>query len=68
MPATPGCTTVLYEGKPVGTPDAGVFWRVIANHPAVAWRCCDLFFFSETVAADSGKQQVELMRQPGPFR
>ena len=28
----PGCTTVLYEGKPVGTPDAGAFWRVIAEH------------------------------------
>jgi len=27
-----GCTTVLYEGKPVGTPDAGAFWRVIAQH------------------------------------
>jgi len=27
-----GCTTVLYEGKPVGTPDAGSFWRVIAEH------------------------------------
>jgi propionyl-CoA synthetase len=27
-----GCTTVLFEGKPVGTPDAGVFWRVIAEH------------------------------------
>ncbi|HET7593909.1 MAG TPA: AMP-binding protein, partial [Stellaceae bacterium] len=27
-----GCTSVLYEGKPVGTPDAGVFWRVIAEH------------------------------------
>ena len=27
-----GCTTVLYEGKPVGTPDAGAFWRVISNH------------------------------------
>ncbi len=27
-----GCTSVLYEGKPVGTPDAGVFWRVIAQH------------------------------------
>ena len=26
-----GCTTVLYEGKPVGTPDAGAFWRVIAR-------------------------------------
>jgi propionyl-CoA synthetase len=27
-----GCTTVLYEGKPVGTPDAGAFWRVCAQH------------------------------------
>ncbi|MDP6484693.1 MAG: AMP-binding protein, partial [Nitrospinota bacterium] len=27
-----GCTTVLYEGKPVGTPDAGAFWRVISQH------------------------------------
>jgi propionyl-CoA synthetase len=27
-----GNTTVLYEGKPVGTPDAGAFWRVISEH------------------------------------
>ena len=27
-----GVTTVLYEGKPVGTPDAGAFWRVVADH------------------------------------
>ncbi|MBA2550534.1 MAG: propionyl-CoA synthetase [Nocardioidaceae bacterium] len=27
-----GATTVLYEGKPVGTPDPGAFWRVIAEH------------------------------------
>ena len=27
-----GCTTILFEGKPVGTPDAGVFWRVISEH------------------------------------
>lgn len=31
-----GCTTVLYEGKPVGTPDAGAFWRVIAQHGVAA--------------------------------
>src|SRR6476469_462901 len=31
-----GCTTVLYEGKPVGTPDAGAFWRLISEHKAVA--------------------------------
>lgn len=31
-PLLQGCTTVLFEGKPVGTPDAGTFWRVIAEH------------------------------------
>jgi propionyl-CoA synthetase len=31
-PLLAGCTTVLYEGKPVGTPDPGAFWRVIAEH------------------------------------
>ena len=31
-PLFKGCTTVLFEGKPIGTPDAGVFWRVIAEH------------------------------------
>ena len=31
-PLIHGCTTVLYEGKPVGTPDPGAFWRVIAEH------------------------------------
>jgi propionyl-CoA synthetase len=31
-PLLHGCTTVLYEGKPVGTPDAGAFWRVIEQH------------------------------------
>ncbi len=31
-PLIHGCTTVFYEGKPVGTPDAGAFWRVIADH------------------------------------
>jgi propionyl-CoA synthetase len=31
-PLLAGCTTVLYEGKPVGTPDPGAFWRVVATH------------------------------------
>ncbi len=31
-PLLKGCTTVLYEGKPVGTPDAGAFWRVISEY------------------------------------
>jgi propionyl-CoA synthetase len=33
-PLLVGATSVLYEGKPVGTPDAGAFWRVIAEHRA----------------------------------
>ncbi|KJZ32895.1 propionyl-CoA synthetase [Paracoccus sp. S4493] len=31
-PLIAGATTVVFEGKPVGTPDAGTFWRVIADH------------------------------------
>ncbi|MCP4372667.1 MAG: propionyl-CoA synthetase, partial [Deltaproteobacteria bacterium] len=31
-PLLKGCTTIVFEGKPVGTPDAGVFWRVISEH------------------------------------
>ncbi|HWK63821.1 MAG TPA: propionyl-CoA synthetase [Rhizobiaceae bacterium] len=34
-PLLHGCTTILFEGKPVGTPDAGTFWRVIAEHGVV---------------------------------
>ncbi|KOX57728.1 MAG: propionyl-CoA synthetase [Methylobacterium sp.] len=34
-PLLHGCTTVLYEGKPVGTPDAGAFWRVVAEYGVV---------------------------------
>ena len=32
-----GCTSVLFEGKPVRTPDAGVFWRVIQDHKVVSF-------------------------------
>ena len=35
-PLLHGCTTVIFEGKPVGTPDAGVFWRVISEHSVAA--------------------------------
>ena len=31
-PLFKGCTTLLFEGKPVGTPDAGVFWRIISDY------------------------------------
>jgi propionyl-CoA synthetase len=37
-----GCTTIMYEGKPVGTPDAGAFWRVIRDHKV------DVFFTAPT--------------------
>jgi propionyl-CoA synthetase len=35
-PLLVGATTVMFEGKPVGTPDAGVFWRVIQDHKVKA--------------------------------
>ncbi len=35
-PLLNGCATVVYEGKPVGTPDAGAFWRVIQDHGVTA--------------------------------
>ena len=31
-PLFTGCTTIFYEGKPVKTPDAGAFWRVVQDH------------------------------------
>ncbi len=31
-PLLVGCTSIMFEGKPVGTPDAGTFWRVISEH------------------------------------
>ncbi len=36
-PLLQGCTSVLYEGKPVGTPDAGAFWRVIEEYRVVSF-------------------------------
>ena len=36
-PLLHGNTTVLYEGKPIGTPDAGAFWRVISQHDVRAF-------------------------------
>ncbi|MEO0729653.1 MAG: AMP-binding protein, partial [Pseudomonadota bacterium] len=35
-PLLHGATTIVYEGKPVGTPDAGAFWRVISDHEVAA--------------------------------
>lgn len=31
-PLLAGCTTIIYEGKPVRTPDPSAFWRVLAEH------------------------------------
>jgi propionyl-CoA synthetase len=36
-PLLHGCTSVLYEGKPIGTPDAGAFWRVIEEYRVAAF-------------------------------
>ncbi len=41
-PLIHGCTSVMYEGKPVGTPDAGAFWRVVRDHDV------DVFFTAPT--------------------
>ena len=35
-PLLHGATTILFEGKPVGTPDAGTFWRIVAEHGVAA--------------------------------
>src|SRR5262249_23150522 len=35
-PLIHGCTSILYEGKPVGTPDAGAYWRLISQHGVVS--------------------------------
>ncbi len=39
-----GCTTILYEGKSVGTPDPGAFWRVIADHGVSVLFCAPTAF------------------------
>jgi propionyl-CoA synthetase len=39
-----GCTTIVYEGKPVGTPDPGAFWRVISQHGVKALFCAPTAF------------------------
>jgi propionyl-CoA synthetase len=36
-PLLHGCASVLYEGKPIGTPDAGAYWRVIQDYKVAAF-------------------------------
>jgi propionyl-CoA synthetase len=43
-PLLKGCTSVIYEGKPVGTPDAAAFWRVIEQHGVNALLCAPTAF------------------------
>jgi len=52
-PLIAGCTTVLFEGKPVGTPDAGTFWRTIATNNV------DIFFTAPTAIRAIRKEDPE---------
>ncbi|MFT5445897.1 MAG: propionyl-CoA synthetase [Gammaproteobacteria bacterium] len=54
-PLLNGSTTVLYEGKPVGTPDAGAFWRVIAEHKVAAMFTAPTAFRAIKKEDSSGK-------------
>ena len=52
-PLINGCTTILYEGKPVRTPDAGAFWRLIAEHKV------NIFFTAPTAFRAVKKEDPE---------
>ena len=58
-PLVHGCTTILFEGKPVGTPDAGVFWRIISEHGV------EVFFTAPTAfrAIKRDDPDAELMKK-----
>jgi propionyl-CoA synthetase len=51
-----GCTTILYEGKPVGTPDAGAYWRVAAEHAV------DVLFTAPTALRAIKREDPEARR------
>ena len=61
-PLLVGATTVLYEGKPVGTPDAGAFWRVIEQHGVAA------LFTAPTAIRAINKEDPEAALLGGPRR
>ena len=58
-PLIKGCATVLYEGKPVRTPDAGAIWRVIAQHRV------NVFFVAPTAFRAVRKEDPEALLQEG---
>src|ERR1700761_1623111 len=59
-----GATSIMYEGKPIGTPDAGAFWRVIAEHKAVAFFTAPTAFRAIRKEDPAGKliRQYDLSR------
>lgn len=64
-PLIAGATTVLYEGKPVGTPDAGAFWRVLREHDV------NIFFTAPTAIRAIRKDDPDLQlkgRHPGALK
>ncbi|MFP4277897.1 MAG: propionyl-CoA synthetase [Wenzhouxiangella sp.] len=54
-----GCTTVLYEGKPVRTPDAGAFWRVISDHRVTAMFTAPTAFRAVRKEDPDGEQMAQ---------
>ena len=54
-PLLHGCTSIVFEGKPVGTPDAGVFWRVIAEHDVAA-------LFTAPTAFRAIRKRIQMVR------
>ncbi len=54
-PLLHGATTILYEGSPVSTPDAGAFWRVIAEHGCVAMHAASTEFHTIKKEDPEGK-------------
>ncbi len=55
-PLLHGATTILYEGTSTGTPDAGAFWRVIAEHGCVAMQTASTEFHAIKKEDPEGKQ------------
>jgi propionyl-CoA synthetase len=59
-PLIAGCTTLMFEGKPVGTPDASAFWRVMADHKVHT-------FFTAPTALRAIKREDPAGTLPGQF-